>query len=198
RPGNGPSKKKGGGINLIVQRIVCNAMTITMNQQRIPITFSVQDLEAFSEYDTRQNNYFATTDFRNGYLKIMDYEFWKFDMKAAYRIIGDRITFEKLFLLSNKSKFFMAGELYNFKKPFFDFRFHSHLDLGQARQMFHLGPEMSGGGFYKAVYKGTFENFQMQGSGDFKKITFYDLPIDTTTFDLDMTENWLDITNIKS
>src|SRR5262249_35175976 len=118
--------------------------------------------------------------------------------KAAYRIIGDRITFEKLFLLSNKSKFFMAGELYNFKKPFFDFRFHSHLDLGQARQMFHLGPEMSGGGFYKAVYKGTFENFQMQGSGDFKKITFYDLPIDTTTFDLDMTENWLDITNIKS
>jgi hypothetical protein len=191
-------KKKKGGLNLIVEHVDCDSMMIVMNHLRIPLSFSVNQLEAFAEYDFKQQNYYATTNFKDGYLKIMNYEFWKFDMKAEYRVIGDRVSFEKLFLLSDKSKFYMAGEMYNLKHPFFDMHFRSRIDLTQTKQMFHFGPEMSGTGFYKAVYKGTFETFRMQGSGDFKKFVFYSLPIDAATFDLDMTENWLDITNIKA
>lgn len=193
-----PKKKKGGGLNLIVEHVDCDSMVIVMNHLRIPLSFSVDQLEAFAEYDFNQKNYYANTNFKNGYLKIMNYEFWKFDMKADYRVIGDRVSFERLFLLSNKSKFYMAGEMYNLKHPFFDMHFHSRIDLTQTKQMFHLSPEMSGTGTYKAVYKGTFETFRMQGSGDFKNFVFYSLPIDGATFDLDMTENWLDVTNIHA
>ncbi len=156
-------------------------MVIVMNHLRIPLSFSVDQLEAFAEYDFKQKNYYATTDFKDGYLKIMNYEFWKFDMKAEYRVIGDRVSFEKLFLLSSKSKFYMAGEMYNLKHPFFDMHFRSRIDLTQTKKMFHFGPEMSGVGFYKADYKGTFETFRMQGTGDFKNFVFYSLPIDAAT-----------------
>lgn len=197
-PSRKSTTKKKKGLDIIVQRVDCQDMMITYDNLRIPLTFSVEQLEALSEYDTKQKNYAATTNFKNGYLKIMNFEFWKFDLNAAYRVIGDRVSFEKLDFLSDKSKFYMTGDMYNLKHPFFDMTFHSRIDLTQTRQMFHFGPQMAGGGAFKAVYKGTFESFRMQGHGDFKKFSFFQLPIDQATFDLDMTDNWLDVSNIQA
>src|SRR5262249_5666527 len=149
---------------------------IMLDQKRLPLSFSVKDLEAYAEYDFKQRNYRATTNFKDGHLKITHFETWDFDMKANYRIISGRVLFERLFLLSPRSKFYMAGEMSNLRDPFFDFRFRSHISLDQTKEMFHFGPEMSGGGFFKAVYKGTFTSFHLNGSGNFKNFIFYSLP----------------------
>lgn len=198
-PTTGPKKeKKKGGLDLIVKQVDCDNMTVIVNQRRIPVTFSVKDLETFVEYDNKQNNYLASTSFRDGRLKITHFEVWEFDLKSTYRIIGGRVSFERLFLLTPQSKFYFAGDMYNLSNPFFDFRFRSHINLNQTKKIFQLGPVMSGGGTFRAVYKGTFTNFRMQGTGNFRNFIFYSLPIDSATFDLDMTDNWLNVTNINA
>ncbi len=198
-PTTGPKKqKKKGGLDLIISKVDCDNMTVIFNQRRIPLSFSVTELETYVEYDYRLHNYLASTSFKNGYLKIQDFEFFKFDLKSEYRIIGGRVSFEKLFILSNRSKFYFAGEMYNLKDPFFDFRFRSRISIDQAKQMFRLNPEMSGFGNFRGVYKGTFRRFRLQGHGNFKDFTFYSLPIDRAEFDLDMTDNWLNVMNIRA
>ncbi len=191
-------EQKKGGVDFVINKVDCDNMTVIVDQRRVPVSFSVTDLETFAEYDKKQKNYRATTNFKDGYLKIQNFEFFKFDLKSNYQIIGGRILFQRLDVLSNQSKFYMTGEMYNLKDPFFDFRIRSRLSIDQAKKMFHLGPEMSGWGNYRAVYKGTFSRFRMQGRGNFKNFIFYSLPIDRAEFDLDMTDNWLNVTNIKA
>ncbi len=191
--------KKSGGVDILISHVDCHDMTVVYNKLRQPkLHFSAHDLRAFVEYDYVQNNYMATTQFKNGLFRIQDFEFFQFDLDARYRIIGNRVAFERLFFLSPRTKFYMAGDMYSPKDPFFDFRFRSKIDLTQTRYMFHFGPEMSGTGTYRAVYKGTFGNFSMKGIGDFRNFTFYSLPIRTATFDLDMTQDWLSVSNIKA
>jgi translocation and assembly module TamB len=190
--------KKGPGLDLIVSKLDCDNMTIIFDQKRIPLSFSVKDLESYAEYDPVQKNYLASTNFKNGYLHIMNFNFWKFDLKANYRVIGDHIVFDRLFFLSPGSKFYMAGDMYNLKKPFFDMRFRSQIDLAQTKNLFNLGLEMSGKGSFRAVYKGSFEQFRMQGSGNFQNFVFYSLPISSTKFNLDMTENWLKVSDVDA
>ena len=198
-PNTGPKKPKSkGGLDLIVKRLDCDNMTVIFNQYRIPLTFSVSDLETYVQYDNKQNNYLANTSFRDGRLKITHFEVWQFDLKSTYRIIGGRVAFERLFLLTPQSKFYFAGDMYNLSNPFFDFRFHSHIDLSQTKRIFHFGPQMSGSGNFHAVYKGTFSNFRMQGNGDFRNFIFYSLPIESAMFDLDMTDNMLNVSNINA
>lgn len=189
--------KKGPGLDLIVNKLDCDNMTVIFDQKRIPLSFSVNDLEAYAEYDPLQKNYLASTNFKNGYLHIMNFNFWKFDLKANYRIIGDHVVFERLFFLTPGSKFYMAGDMYNLKKPSFDMRFRSQIDLTQTKELFNLSPEMSGKGNFRAVFKGNFEQFRMQGSGNFHNYVFYSLPIGSTKFSLDMTENWLNVSDIE-
>jgi len=194
-----PVKKATGGVDILISHIDCHDMTVVYNKLRQPkLFFSAHDLRAFIEYDYVQNNYLATTQFKNGLFRIQDFEFFQFDLDSRYRIIGNRVSFERLFFLSPRTKFYMAGDMYSPKDPFFDFRFRSRIDLTQTKQMFHFGPEMSGTGNYRAVYKGTFGNFRMQGTGDFRNFTFYSLPIRTATFDLDMTQDWLSVSHIKA
>lgn len=195
-PKSGPKKK--GGLNFVISRCVVEKMMVVFNNRRLPLDFSTNDLETHVQYDPIQNNYLASTNFQKGSFRIMNYEFWHFDLKSTYRIIGGRVSFERLFFLSPQSKFYMAGDMYNLKDPFFDFRFRSQIHLSHAKQMFRLNPEMSGVGTYKAVYKGTFTRFRMQGEGNFRNIIFYSLPIDQTKFDLEMTENWLNLSNIRA
>ena len=192
------SAKKKGGLDFIVRRLECVNMTVIFNQYRIPLTFSVNDLQTFVEYDKKENNYKASTSFQNGRLKITHFDIWHFDLKSNYRIIGGRIAFERLFLLTPQSKFYFAGDMYNLSNPFFDFRFRSHIDLKQTKQIFHFGPQMSGGGGFHAVYKGTFSKFHMSGSGNFRNFMFYSMPIKSATFDLDMTDTDLDVSNIRA
>jgi translocation and assembly module TamB len=190
---------KKSGINFAVSQVDCDNMTVTYNRLKNPtIDFSVYDLEAFVEYDETQRNYVATTHFRDGKLKIADYEFFQFDLEARYRIAGGHVLFERLFFLGPRTKFYMAGDMSNFKDPFFDFRFRSRINLDQARQMFHFGPEMSGSGNFRATFKGTFGKFHMVGLGDFRDFMFYLMPIDHATFNLDMTDNSLDVTKIHA
>ncbi len=192
-------EKKTGGVDFLISRVDVHDMTVLYNKLRQPkLFFSAHDLRTFVEYDKVQNNYLATTQFKNGQFRIQKFEFFEFDLDSRYRIIGNHVSFERLFFLSPRTKFYMSGEMYSPKDPFFDFRFRSRIDLTQTRQMFHFGPEMSGTGNYKAAYKGTFGNFRMQGVGDFRNFTFYSLPIRTATFDLDMTEDWLSVSNIKA
>ena len=190
-------QKKGPGLDLVVSKFDCDDMTVIFDQRRIPLSFSVNDLETYAEYDYQQKNYSASTNFKNGYLHIMKFNFWKFDLKSNYRIIGDHIVFERLFLLSPGSKFYMAGDMYNLKKPFFDMTFRSQIDLAQTKDLFNIGIDMSGKGNFRAQYKGSFEQFRMQGTGNFKDFIFYSLPIDTAKFNLDMTESWLKVTDIQ-
>jgi hypothetical protein len=198
-PTTAPRKdKKKGGLDLIISKVDCDNMTVVVDQQRVPLKFSVTDLETYVEYDYKAHNYAATTSFKNGLLKIQNFEIFKFDLKSEYRIISDRVAFDRLFILSNRSKFYFAGDMYNLKDPFFDFHFHSRINIDQAKQMFRLGPEMSGSGNFRGVYKGTFGRFRLQGHGDFKDFTFYSLPIDSANFDLDMTDNWLNVNNIQA
>lgn len=192
------SVKKKGGLDFIVRRLDCVNMTIIFNQHRIPLTFSVNDLQTFVEYDKKENNYKASTSFQDGRLKITHFDVWHFDLKSNYRIIGGRVAFERLFLLTPQSKFYFAGDMYNLSNPFFDFRFRSHIDLKQTKQIFHFGPQMSGGGGFHAVYKGTFSKFHMSGSGNFRNFMFYSMPINSATFDLDMTDNNLDVSKIHA
>lgn len=191
-------EKKKGGIDLIVKQLDCDNMTVVFNQYRVPLTFSVHDLETFVEYDTKQHEYKASTNFKDGQLKITHFNIWQFDLKSSYRIVGGRVLFDRLFLLTPQSKFYFAGEMSNLSDPFFDFRFRSHIGLAQAKKIFQLGPVMSGGGSFRAVYKGTFTHFRMQGAGIFRNFVFYSLPIDSAAFDLDMTDNSLDVTNINA
>ncbi|PWT89001.1 MAG: hypothetical protein C5B54_09690, partial [Acidobacteria bacterium] len=191
-----PKSKK--GLDLIVNHVDCENMLIQFNQRRVPLSFSVNELQTYAEYDYKQKNYAVNTSFKDGFLKITHFNVFKFDLKADYRVIGDRVTFEKLYVLSAKSKFYFAGEMYNLSEPFFDMHFRSHIDLTQAKQMFDLPPEMEGSGNFRATYSGTFAKFRMQGSGNFNNFTFYSLPIDNATFDLDMTDNWLKVTNIQA
>src|SRR5262245_61252278 len=198
-PATAPRKdKKKRGLDLIISKVDCDNMTVVFDQQRIPLKFSVTDLETYVEYDYKAHNYAATTSFKNGFLKIQNFETFKFDLKSEYRIISDRVAFERLFILSNRSKFYFAGDMYNLKDPFFDFHFHSRISIDQAKQMFRLGPEMSGAGNFRGIYKGTFARFRLQGHGDFKNFIFYSLPIDNANFDLDMTDNWLNVNNIRA
>jgi translocation and assembly module TamB len=198
-PTTAPRKdKKKRGLDLIISKVDCDNMTVIVDQQRIPLKFSVTDLETYVEYDYKAHNYAATTSFRNGFLKIQNFETFRFDLKSEYRIISDRVAFERLFILSNRSKFYFAGDMYNLKDPFFDFHFHSRINIDQAKQMFRLGPEMSGAGNFRGIYKGTFARFRLQGHGDFKNFIFYSLPIDSANFDLDMTDNWLNVNNIRA
>ena len=198
-PTTAPRKdKKKRGLDLIISKVDCDNMTVIVNQQRIPLKFSVTDLETYVEYDYKAHNYAATTSFKNGFLKIQNFETFKFDLKSEYRIISDHVAFERLFILSNRSKFYFAGDMYNLKDPFFDFHFHSRISIDQAKQMFRLRPEMSGSGNFRGVYKGTFARFRLQGHGDFKNFIFYSLPIDSANFDLDMTDNWLNVNDIRA
>ena len=198
-PTTAPRKdKKKRGLDLIISKVDCENMTVIVDQQRIPLKFSVTDLEAYVEYDYKVHNYAGTTNFKNGFLKIQNFETFKFDLKSEYRIISDRVAFERLFILSNRSKFYFAGDMYNLKDPFFDFHFHSRISIDQAKQMFRLGPVMSGTGNFRGIYKGTFGRFRLQGHGDFKNFIFYSLPIDSANFDLDMTDNWLNVNNIRA
>lgn len=190
--------KKGPGLDLIVSRLDCDNMTVIFDQKRIPLSFSVNDLESYAEYDPQQKNYLASTSFKNGYLHIQNFDFWKFDLKANYRIIGDHVVFERLQFLTPGSKFYMAGDMYNLKKPFFDMTFRSQIDLVQTKDVFNVGMEMSGKGTFRAMFKGTFEQFRMQGTGNFKNFVFYSLPIGTAKFNLDMTENWLKVSDIEA
>src|SRR3972149_3535213 len=191
-------EKKKGGIDFIISQVDAENMTIVMDHLRVPISFSVKELQTLEKCDDQQHNHAATTSFQDGYLKITHFDLWKFDMMANYRIIGDRVSFERLHLTSPRSKFYMAGEMYTPKKPFFDMRFRSHIDLKQTKEIFHFGMEMAGRGTFRGVYKGTFERFRMQGTGNFHNFVFYSLPIDQATFDLDMTDNWLNVSNIRS
>lgn len=198
-PTTAPRKdKKKRGLDLIISKVDCDNMTVVFDQQRIPLKFSVTELETYVEYDYKVHNYAATTSFKNGLLKIQKFETFRFDLKSEYRIISDRVAFERLFILSNRSKFYFAGDMYNLKDPFFDFHFHSRISIDQAKKMFRLGPEMSGAGNFRGIYKGTFSRFRLQGHGDFKNFIFYSLPIDSANFDLDMTDNWLNVNNIRA
>ncbi len=190
--------KKQGGTRVEISKVDIDNMTVVFEQRRIPISFQTRDLEAFVEYDTAAKNHLVTTTFKDGFLKITNFELFQFDMDAVYRLVAGRILFEKLHFLSPRTKFFMAGEMSNLKDPLFDMRFRSIINLEQARQMFRFSPEMSGTGRFRATYRGTFGNFRMQGDGNFQNFTFFSLPIQTAKFDLDMTDFQLKVQNIRA
>ncbi|HEY4490868.1 MAG TPA: AsmA family protein, partial [Acidobacteriota bacterium] len=186
-------------LDIIVSQADVQNMTIVMDQRRFPLSFSVKDLQARVNYDFIQNNYAATTSFKSGFLKIQHYEFWKFDMKAEYRIVGNHLSFDKLNFVSAGSKFYLTGDMYASNKPFFDMIIRpSNIDLSQAKYMFHLGPEMDGKGIFRGQYRGTFEKFVLKGACNFQNFIFYKLPIDQAIFNIDLTENRLDVSNIKA
>ena len=181
-----------------ISKVDIDNMTVVFEQRRVPISFKTRDLEAFVEYDPVEKNHLVTTNFKDGFLKITKFEFWQFDMEAVYRLVAGRVLFQKLHFLSPRTKFFMAGEMSNLKDPFFDMRFRSIINLEEAREMFHFGPQMAGTGRFRAHYKGTFGDFRMLGTGNFHDFTFYTLPIQAARFDLDMTENSLKVTDIDA
>jgi hypothetical protein len=193
RSGQGKSKTR-----IEVSKVDIDDMTVVFEQRRIPISFRTRDLEAFVEYDSLEKNHLVTTHFKDGFLKITKFEFWQFDMEAVYRLVAGRILFQKLHFLSPRTKFFMAGEMSNLKDPLFDMRFRSIISLEQAKEMFHLGPQMAGTGRFRAHFQGTFGKFRMKGAGNFQDFSFYTLPIQTAHFNLDMTENTLKVTDIDA
>ena len=181
-----------------ISKVDIDNMTVVFEQRRVPISFRTRDLEAFVEYDPLQRNHYVTTNFKDGLLKITNFEIFQFDMDAIYRIAGGKILFQKLHFLSPRTKFFMAGEMSNLKDPLFDMKFRSIINLEQAKQMFRFGPQMAGTGRFRAHFKGTFGKFRMLGSGNFHDFTFYTLPIQAARFDLDMNENNLKVNNIHA
>jgi hypothetical protein len=181
-----------------ISKVDIDDMTVIFEQRRVPISFQTRDLEAFVEYDPAEKNHLVTTTFKDGFLKITNFELFQFDMDAVYRIVSGRILFQKLHFLSSRTKFFMAGEMSNLKDPFFDMKFRSIINLEQTRQMFRFSPEMAGTGRFRATYKGTFGNFRMLGDGNFQNFTFYSLPIQVARFDLDMTDLQLKVQNIRA
>jgi hypothetical protein len=189
---------KKGGVSFIVSALNVNHMIVVFNNRRIPLDFSSHQLETTVRYDPIQANYVARTNFKDGRFRIRNFEFWDFALNSDYRIIGGHIHFDRLNFVSPQSKFYMQGEMYNLKDPFFDMHFRSQILLSHAKQMFRLKPEMIGAGTFRATYKGTFTHFRMQGEGDFRDFIFYSMPIDTATFDLDLTEDWLNVTNIQA
>jgi len=190
--------KKKGKTRVEISKVDIDNMTVVFEQRRVPISFQTRDLEAFVEYDAVEKNHLVTTTFKDGFLKITNFELFQFDMDAVYRIVSGRILFQKLHFLSTRTKFFMAGEMSNLKDPLFDMRFRSIINLEQTRQMFRFGPEMAGTGRFRATYKGTFGNFRMQGDGNFQNFTFYSLPIQAARFDLDMNDLQLKVQNIRA
>src|SRR5207249_7226244 len=57
---------------------------------------------------------------------------------------------------------------------------------------------MSGNGNFQRKFDGTLADFRMKGAGEFRDFTFYALPINRATFELDMTDDWLNVTNIQA
>lgn len=192
------STQKKSKTRIEISKVDVDDMTVVFEQRRVPISFRTRDLEAYVEYDPLARNHLVTTNFKDGFLKITKFELWQFDMEAVYRLVAGKVLFEKLHFLSPRTKFFMAGEMSNLKDPFFDMRFRSIINLEEAKEMFHFGPQMAGTGRFRAHYRGTFGNFRMKGSGNFHDFTFYTLPIDVANFDLDMTDNSLKVTNINA
>ncbi len=190
--------RKKGKTRVEVSKVDIDDMTVVFEQRRVPISFQTRDLEAFVEYDPVVRNHLVTTTFKDGLLKITNFETFQFDMDAVYRLVAGRILFQKLHFLNPRTKFFMAGEMSNLKDPVFDMRFRSIINLEQAREMFRFGPQMAGTGRFKATYKGTFGNFRMLGDGNFQNFTFYTLPIQAARFDLDMTDSQLKVHNIRA
>ena len=190
--------KKKGRTRVEVSKVDIDDMTVVFEQRRVPISFRTRDLEAFVEYDPIERNHLVTTNFKDGFLKITNFEMWQFDMEAVYRLVAGRIVFSKLHFLSPRTKFFMAGEMTNLKDPYFDMRFRSIINLEEAKEMFHFGPQMAGNGRFRATYKGTFGKFLMQGQGNFHDFSFFNLPIDAARFDLNLTDAALRVTNIDA
>jgi hypothetical protein len=184
--------------SVVVSRVKIDDMTVLFQQRRIPISFQGRDLEAYVEFDPVQKNHLVTTSFKDGLLKIQNFETWKFDMDAVYRLIQGKIYFEKLHFLSPHTKFFMAGTMSNLKDPYFDMRFRSLINLEETKEIFHFGPEMAGTGRFRATYKGTFGKFSLQGAGNFQNFSFFGLPIDTARFDVDLTDQRLKVNNIHA
>jgi hypothetical protein len=206
-------KERGGGNNwpqfntkpkgksktsVVVSKVDIDNMTVAFEQRRIPISFHSTDLEAFVEYDPVQKNHLVTTSFKDGLLKIQNFETWKFDMDAVYRLIAGNIYFQKLHFLSPRTNFFMTGSMSNLKDPNFDMKFRSIINLEETKQMFHFGPQMAGTGRFRATYKGTFGKFEMLGNGNFQHFSFFDLPIDSARFDVDLNDQRLRVTNIHA
>ena len=192
-----PQQKK-SKTRVEISKVDIDNMTVVFEQRRVPISFRTRDLEAFVEYDAVQKNHFVTTNFKDGFLKITNFEIFQFDMEAVYRLVAGKILFQKLHFLSPRTKFFMAGEMSDLKDPMFDMKFRSIINLEQAKHMFRFGPQMAGTGRFRAHYKGTFGKFRMLGSGNFHNFTFYTLPIDAARFDVDLSDNELKVNNIHA
>jgi|GEM_PF-6037783 len=195
--GSNKPKKKGPS-GFVVSKVDIDNMTVIFDQRRIPLSFHTRDLEAFVEYDPAQKNHLVTTRFKDGSLKIQDFEIWQFDMDAVYRLIQGKIYFQKLHFLNPHTKFFMTGTMSNLKDPEFDMKFRSIINLEQTREMFHFGPQMAGTGRFQATYKGTFGKFRLLGKGNFQNFSFFGLPIDSAKFDVDLDDQRLHVKNIHA
>ena len=134
-----------------LQSVLASRGKLTYQDHGTPWGIVTPDLTVQMYWGGVTNDYRGRASFSNGTVRIMAYQPFRADMDSRFNMVGGKVHFDRMTLVSDGARSFVTGDLDFTRWPEQLYRVTSRIDFPTQKDIFFHG-----------------QNFRVSGAGDFK------------------------------